>query len=146
MSSPSQEATPGRRPAVAHEPLCLPIGVLSRWHRDCIYSVWRGPECLYVGMSHNGLSRPLESRHRLWRFLREGDELLLTPCVGGDGVDLCLLERVLVVLLRPTLNRTRSRYEIAALSAVIRRAQGVMPDPRVASMASAAQKGRKVKL
>ena len=73
--------------------------VLAR-RRPCVYLLWRGEECLYVGMSENGLVRPLAASHeRIGAELHSDDEL---QTLSFDDRWLALeIEYWLIPLFRP---------------------------------------------
>ncbi len=69
--------------------------------RGPIVYVWiRGAEVLYVGMSTNGLVRPLGRQHEQLKGLEGRDTLLIWPHPKPEH-----LENALIYHLRPCLNR-----------------------------------------
>lgn len=71
-----------------------------------VYSWWRSERCLYVGKSINGLVRILSNHHAIKEVLAE-DDFVLFFCSASDSE---VLERWLIYLLKPELNKTTETY------------------------------------
>jgi hypothetical protein len=77
--------------------------------QPCVYMLWRGMECLYVGTSCRGLARPLDPKHeRIGDEIRSGDDLL---AFWFSDIQIALeIEYWLIRLLKPSLNREPKQW------------------------------------
>jgi hypothetical protein len=79
---------------------------LERFRGPIIYIWTRSSEVLYVGLSFNGVERPLATTHARLRHFQPGDRVTIWRA-PADPVALYDLEAVLIRALRP-------RYNVAA--------------------------------
>lgn len=84
---------------------------LKRLQRVCVYALWRGDECLYVGMSGRGAARPFDPKHEnIGVILEPKDELLI---LWFNGLTLAAeIEYWLIYLLRPRLNKQPQQWRM----------------------------------
>ena len=99
---PVSESSPARafEVGISGEAVCA-------MRSPCVYLLWRGERCIYVGMSTVGLSRPLSGNHHAIGLVEPEDylQVFFVPAdVVGD------LEWWLIRLLKPEKNG-RGAYE-----------------------------------
>jgi len=74
-----------------------------------VYLWSRNSEALYVGMSSQGLLRPLDPRHHRLQSILIGDSLQIIRCIDSEGAR--ALEANLIEQLKPLLNGKRRLRE-----------------------------------
>ncbi len=79
----------------------LTFNELQAARSPLVYMWTRGPEVLYVGMTSQGLARPLAASHEQLRDFQPGDVLRIWR--GGNCT---ALENALIYHLRPRFNRS----------------------------------------
>jgi len=71
--------------------------------KPCVYMFMEKGIPIYIGMSGNGLTRPLQRGHRQWyRARKECDELRIYPCKSIEAAR--QLERILLCRTQPRYN------------------------------------------
>ena len=85
------------------EPFMLTFKAMAHLRQPIVYVWSRGEEILYVGMSMNGMERPLSKAHDHLNRFQPGDLLTIWPSDQAVA-----LEAAFIYHLRPRLNRARA--------------------------------------
>lgn len=97
--------------------------VVANLQMPCVYLLYRGDDCLYVGMGSNGIGRPLDRYHSMNEYMKDTDELLIIWPDNSD--DIGELEKNLILLLKPKKNKhlLQSNWSLEHLSKTIKEVQ-----------------------